>query len=220
MSKQNIAQRITTLMANNGISEAELARQTGIPQTTLHKILSGKTQDPRTSTLLTLANYFEVLTDTLLCESHYCYTGVKDVESAYFVASDRCQLAYRVPLIPWELALKGVDFVDSLSAETWQEWVLIEDNPAGLFALISKAAMAPRFSKGSILIVDSRAKPCHGDVVVAYYPDTNEPTLRDYRCDGPQYHLQSLDNTSCDILSTEVQLFGCIIQVNYRFPRP
>src|SRR5258708_3755131 len=46
------------LMADKGIrSETELARQVNLPQTTIHRILSGETSDPRASTLSIIASF-------------------------------------------------------------------------------------------------------------------------------------------------------------------
>ena len=59
-----------SLIQEHQINEAELSRRTGIPQPTLHKILSGKTTDPRISTLLqTLASYFNITLDNLFSDN-------------------------------------------------------------------------------------------------------------------------------------------------------
>ena len=55
-----VIRNLQELMHAKDISEAELSRQTSIPPATIHKILSGKTSDPRISTLKTLADFFQV----------------------------------------------------------------------------------------------------------------------------------------------------------------
>src|SRR3990167_5290128 len=57
---------LRSLMKNVGLNEAELSRRTDIPQATLHKILAGKTEDPRASTLKTLSDFFGISIDELL----------------------------------------------------------------------------------------------------------------------------------------------------------
>ena len=55
-----LVNNIKRLMMAKGLNEAKLAKRTNIPQPTLHKILSGKTEDPRVSTLKLLAEFFNV----------------------------------------------------------------------------------------------------------------------------------------------------------------
>src|SRR5579863_6988609 len=65
-SVENLTDNLRHLMQLKDISEAALARKTAIPQPTLHKILAGKTNDPRASTLKALADFFEISIDELL----------------------------------------------------------------------------------------------------------------------------------------------------------
>lgn len=61
-----LAKNIRDLMAReNGLSENQLARNTGVPQPTIHRILSSSVRDPRDSTLRPLAEYFGVTVEQL-----------------------------------------------------------------------------------------------------------------------------------------------------------
>jgi transcriptional regulator with XRE-family HTH domain len=65
----NISAGIQTQMDKMGIkSLTSLARRTGINQPTLHKIMSSGTADPRISTLLALAKFFDVSVEELIQE--------------------------------------------------------------------------------------------------------------------------------------------------------
>src|SRR3989344_5576291 len=57
---------LRALMRKTNLNEAKLSRATNIPQATVHKILAGKTGDPRASTLKTLSDFFGVSIDELL----------------------------------------------------------------------------------------------------------------------------------------------------------
>ena len=61
MPNEVLFENLRQLLMSRGISETELARQTNLPQPTIHKIMSGKTLDPRMSTLKSIASYFEVI---------------------------------------------------------------------------------------------------------------------------------------------------------------
>lgn len=52
----------------NGMSESELSRKTKIPKTTINRLLSGQTPDPRISTVAALAKYFNISIEQLIGE--------------------------------------------------------------------------------------------------------------------------------------------------------
>ena len=65
----NIGAGIQLQMDKMGISSlTSLARRTGINQPTLHRIMSGETEDPRLSTMLVLAKFFDVPVEELVQE--------------------------------------------------------------------------------------------------------------------------------------------------------
>ncbi len=73
IKKENvIITNITQLMQLHNISEAELARRTSIPQTTINRLLT-KGLDAKTNTLKPIANLFTNLTDDLHIMRNYLY---------------------------------------------------------------------------------------------------------------------------------------------------
>lgn len=154
------------------IHEAELARQTNIPQPTLHKILTGKTTDPRISTLQILADYFGVTLDTL-----YTKTDLSRHRGAL--------KGKPIPIISWSDCITYRAVIKKLSPANWKSWIITDREPADhFFALQSKSAMEPHFPKGTILIVDTRVTPKDGDLVVMHFENTNECTVRELSIDG------------------------------------
>ena len=62
----NLSPNLRALMArHDDISENKLAQRTGVPQPTIHRILSGKVKDPRDGTLRPLAAFFGVTVEQL-----------------------------------------------------------------------------------------------------------------------------------------------------------
>lgn len=64
MSK--LAQILKLLMAEQGLSESELARRTGIGQPVVHRMASGETDNPKVATLSPVANYFALSISQLI----------------------------------------------------------------------------------------------------------------------------------------------------------
>lgn len=191
-------------MQKYGINEAELSRRTHIPQPTLHKILAGKTEDPRFSTLQQLASFFGLTVDEFV-------SGIQ--------RSNRQKSSSRInsiPIISWRDCLKGSDFISSLSIREWKEWLSIENAPNGAFGIGSTASAEPRFPRGTTLIVDPNQTPKDGDLVIVQYHHADEATLRELSIDGPNKLLLPINsNFSKDTFNKSMKILGVVVE--YRF---
>jgi phage repressor protein C with HTH and peptisase S24 domain len=67
-SMNNVANNLRALMRIEDLSENQLSRNTGVPQPTIHRVLSGRVADPRDGTLRPLAEYFGVTVEQLRTE--------------------------------------------------------------------------------------------------------------------------------------------------------
>ncbi|CAI8846141.1 HTH-type transcriptional regulator PrtR [Pseudomonas serbica] len=65
MQKRNVSTVLRALLDQHGISPTELHRRTGVPQSTLSRILGGKIVDPSDKHISKIADYFAVSTDQL-----------------------------------------------------------------------------------------------------------------------------------------------------------
>lgn len=69
-----LSERLTTLMSEKGLSQAELARMIGVKQPSIFKILSGQTLNPK--------NILEIAT-ALNVDPHWLKTGEGDPDPSY-----------------------------------------------------------------------------------------------------------------------------------------
>ncbi|MCE4552679.1 LexA family transcriptional regulator, partial [Xanthomonas hortorum] len=60
-----LSENLRRLMATESLSENQLSRNTGVPQPTIHRVLSGRVSDPRDGTLRPLAEYFGLSVEDL-----------------------------------------------------------------------------------------------------------------------------------------------------------
>lgn len=56
----NVSKNLAALLEIHDLNPTELADRTKVPQPTIHRILAGDSEDPRTSTLRPLADYFGI----------------------------------------------------------------------------------------------------------------------------------------------------------------
>jgi len=205
-SEDILIENLHLLMHEHRVNEAELARRTSIPQPTLHKILSGKTSDPRISTLQQLANYFQVSLDGL-----YSY----DVLQNKKVKAE----GKSIPVISWSDCAKSSNPTQGLTPNNWDDWVIVDKNSnEHTYALISRACMEPHFPRGTTLIVDPTMKPNDGDLVIVQYPDTQDATLRELSIDGPEQLLLSpYKKTEPEQLNESIRILGTVIQSRFSY---
>lgn len=65
MHKRTIKENLTALMQRSGHTSASLGRETGVDQSIIHRIATGKTKRPQDETVVPLATYFQITPDQL-----------------------------------------------------------------------------------------------------------------------------------------------------------
>ncbi|MEK8215555.1 helix-turn-helix domain-containing protein [Paenibacillus sp. FSL L8-0463] len=65
----SIAERIEAVMKERKVSRYKLAKDTGIPYTTVTQILNGRTKNPQITALQKIADYFDMQLDQLTKET-------------------------------------------------------------------------------------------------------------------------------------------------------
>lgn len=199
-----VATNLRRLMKQQDISEAELSRQTHVPQPTIHKILTGKTADPRASTLVALADFFKISVDELIL-------GVE--------TKRQNMITHSIPIISWSESVDSENFIQTLNTSNWAKWIITEAVAENSFALLSKPSMEPRFPPGTALIIKPNSKPDDGDIVLAHYANTNETTLREISIDGPHTFLARLyGDTAPQPIPADISFKGTLIRSIFSFP--
>ena len=183
-----LAHNILKLMEKSGVSDSHLARSLGLPYNTIKRITSGETTDPKISTLLLIANFFNAGIDSLLGEdAHQDGLGPRKPNM--------------VPILSWQ-DLEKPDAVKEINANNWSNWQPValpneHELDAHSFALESRKSMQPRFPTGTVFIIDPSEEPADGDMVLIKILETKEFTLRELAIDPPIWQLLAInDNLS------------------------
>lgn len=195
---------IRRLMRKEGITEAELSRRTNLPQATVHKILSGKTADPRASTLKTLSDFFGISIDGLLTGNYQLMSLETPVQS--------------IPVISWKDCIDHKTTIQKLTPSNWAQWVVSEFLGNQVYALATKPSMAPRFPIGTVLYIDPSVTPSDGDQVVVFYPGCDEATLRELSSDGPTKLLLPINqNCTATPIDKNISMLGVVIKSSFNY---
>ena len=176
-----------------GLSQAELGKMAGVPQSTIGQIENGRNKS--STKILELANALQTTVEYLVNGVKTKAQGISNISATNFCTN-------RVPVISWVQAGNWLDIehYDSDDMEYVQTVKFIEDG----FALrVHGDSMQPEFADGDIIVIDPHAPQDASCYVVAVHD--NQATLKKLVYDGttpylkplnPQYPMLSWDEST------------------------
>lgn len=188
----------------------DLAHQTGVPQSTLSRILSGETTHPHRSSLEPLATFFQVSLNQLLGRDPI--TSLRRLSNAAHLP--------KVPLLTWEQITPWLEPNPSfVTTETVQVDIPLAE---GSFAvIIDDTAMEPQFPNGTVLIIDSQKVPKDRNFVVATLKDSHKIIFRQLLTDGINRYLRPLNPDFSQFgmitMSDNDKIAGVVIQARKNY---
>lgn len=197
------------LLKRNRLSEAELSRKINVPRATINRLVSGRTPNPRASTLQAIAEYFNVTMDQLLGK-HPLYTNQNEIAT----------VRKSIPIIEWASAHTWENAVAASKPSNHSHWVMIDPSvEQGKFVLqINGEAMWPQFQEKTLLIIDPIKEPKNRDFVIAYIKEKNITVFRQLVHDD-QYQFLKAINTIFPTLQLQRndKIIGVVIQTRNNF---
>lgn len=180
-------------MEKNSIKRStELAKLTGVPQPTIHRMLSGLHGEPRSTTLRPIAEFFGVTVSALMETDMETGAPIPNVSTTGAVYP-------AVPLISWVQAGNWAEIVDNYVPGDG-ELIAARDSKPGKFAFALRVegdSMVSHnhisFPPGTILIVDPSRLPAAGDFVVAKDVETGCATFKRLMQDAGRWFLKPLN---------------------------
>ncbi|HAU1368103.1 TPA: LexA family transcriptional regulator [Legionella pneumophila] len=162
MTLSNNLQQLMRIHGNTSVSE--LARLTGIPQPTIHHILTGSTKNPRKKALEELSRFFSISVEQLIGQEPLPTIIPDGVKKDLQISA--------IPIVDWNVLKKWpaskADIRDN------QEILLNKTIANDSFALIiPDDSMLPRFQQNTLLIFDSGKTPKDRDFVIVHLSKGN-----------------------------------------------
>ena len=176
---------IRRLINQSGKRAIEVAREAGVPQSTLSRILTGKIEEPSDRPVAKLSEYFGVSGDQIRGRE-----PIGAEEGAGKIAQHPTLHESNVAPPP---KMEGyVPVISWVQAGTWTEVCNVDvvseemvPRPPGCsdrtFALRVKGqSMLPKYEPNLVIYVDPEVMPFDGDDVVAVLTDSNEATFKQF----------------------------------------
>lgn len=213
MSEQSISDNLQRLLKLHGdLSISELARETQIPQPTLHHIIEGKTKKPRRQALEALAKFFSISIPQL--------TGIISlVPSIPEAIKDSLKIS-TVPLITWGLAKHWERDKNDLSK--FDEIILERKVDKNAFALqLKDSSMEPLFQDKSILIFDPVKSVNDRDFVLVYLGKADSIVFNRLFVDGDKFYIkQEKKNGNAELIKLNLsndKILAVLIEARIQF---
>jgi len=214
--KLTTSQILKRLMFHRGIRTTELARRVGLKQPTVHRIVEGVSPNPHHSSLLPLAEFFDITPEQLRGEQPLSW-GQYDTWG-----TDEQNLA-TVPVISWEDAMHWPQNKTQPHLSASQESVFMPKpiNEHTFAVVMEDASMSPQFPKGTVLIIDPNREFKDRSYVLVKIKDHDCAVFRQLLLDTNQYYLKplspDLDGVAAEPLEDNMKVCGTLIQAQLNY---
>lgn len=209
-----VGERLKQMLERLEWSENELARRSGVPQPTIHRILTGASKSPRSSNLEKIALAMGVSVTTLAY-------GDEDKGEANVREAPQPIRYQRYPVVSRVQAGKWAEAVvpyapgaeqhyesSDYQAQGKAFWLEVEGD-----SMTAPPGSLPSIPEGTLVLVDTGVEAVPGKLVVAQLDDSNEATFKKLIEDGGQRYLKALNpaypliaiNGNCRIVGVAVE---------------
>jgi transcriptional regulator with XRE-family HTH domain len=194
---QKLGKTLKLLIEKHNLNTLELSKLTGVSQPVIYRIVSGKTFDPKISTLCLLANYFGITVNQLIGDKPFDLNPMNKLDSA--LKKNR--------LLTWEEIVKSLQEIKKINS---------------IFKIrMNDDSMDPLFSKNSLLIFDTTKKPKDNSYVLVHIKGENTLLFRQLLFDSHNKYLKPLNSDSekyrIKCLSRCDKICGVLVQARRNF---
>lgn len=177
------SEKLQQLLSEQGLTGYAVSKGTGLPKSTISRILNGEASNPRSSTLAEIAAFLGITTIEL--------TNGTNLQESYSRKLGKIKKGLRVPLLdsPTEAAyFSAIEGDVPVGSDFLPPTPFSNDNNNELIAIpMNSEALSPRIKIGDIVYFDthitepdSEFKAKNGDVVIAFPDNTGCAVIREF----------------------------------------
>ncbi|MBP9722034.1 MAG: helix-turn-helix transcriptional regulator [Gammaproteobacteria bacterium] len=203
---EKLSSTLKQLLNEANISEAELARRTGIAQPMVNRLATGKNKNPKLETLKPIAKYFSVTFSQLL--------GEEDLPNSD-KRNDSYNQSFQLPVVEWS------NFDNSNYSQMIATTAKVSSKAFAL--LISNNEFEPRFPANSVLTIEPETTFNPNDFILVKNLASNDLMLAQVKqsADNSNLALHNVNNTSTEqevvLDPAQYQVLGVLVQTSYDF---
>ena len=204
---KTLSENLKELLSEVHLSEAELARKTGIGQPVINRLVKGTTKNPNIDTLKPIANFFCVTIGQLI--------GGEPLPKNRIGGTHKAPKTTRitVPLLTWEEACNWQKLRSSYKATSFS-FAEVAVSEAAFALQVRDSSLEPKFSSGTIFIVDPKLTPRNRSFVIISFPKQPIASFKQYLIDGGNIYLKSV-NPDFDLIkvgNSSIKVIGIVVE--------
>jgi transcriptional regulator with XRE-family HTH domain len=187
-----IAENLRRLLFKQDLTPTELARQIGIPQQTIQRIVKNKIKRPHAKTLSAIADFFKIDISELTGDAQNLFLSKEEQ-----VAKPEGLV---IPVYEWP-QLESVYQKKQVEPSS-RIFAMPTYSSEAYGAVMSDSSMSPYFAKDTILIIEPNQQPKDRVFVLVYLHQSKKIIFRQLLSDGENYFLKAL---SADLASFPIR---------------
>lgn len=198
---EKLSDNLNQLMAEIHISSDELARQTGLPASTIKKIRNRFNLNPTLATLMPLAQFFSLTLGQLVGEEPLPIVRLKSSPPKTL------NTLHHIPQLSWAEAILWP------TSDIRPDVMLATEfkHSEHAFALSVEEDGLENLSKGTLLLIDPALTAEHRDFIIVHKEGQQQPTLKQILMDEGQMYLKPLVNGyNITTLTPEHKIIGVV----------
>ena len=192
-SMNQLRQNLIYLMSRQEINPSSLAKVTGLKQPTIHRVLKGDSEDPRTSTLQPIADYFGITVEFLRTVDMEAFH--RSPESYNQAEISRNLLRFRSIPIASTVKSNQEGYLEAIDQTQGDDSIEYQAKDQQTYALrVRGESMRPRVKSGEFIVLEPSIEAVPGDDVLIICRDGRKILGELLYCREDEVTLGSINN--------------------------
>lgn len=208
---------LNSLMEKNGLSMAQLSKNTGLAFTTIKRLCTDPLCNPTLGSVEKIAEFFGIRQTQLMGIEPIDGDGTNGYQPNF-------QTWENVPIISLQQLIKWPNNIDEIRSEKLTPFVKtdFEINEKTFALKAMDETLEPKFSSGTILIFDPNKDYKNKDYVVLLIKGKKLPQVRQILVDGPDVYIKTINpefssNQPVKLEKNSFAILGVLIQAKSNY---
>lgn len=214
-NKHGLKDILSSLMEECDIDDAQLARETGVPASTISRMRINSNANPTASTLRPISKFFSISISQLLGDEPMPKDRLPGTHNPTYYTSAR------MPVIEWDWIMNWIETHGENIKEKLQTWISTEKEvgPNAFALIIPTDSFGFAFRKGSTIIIEPSQYPIDGDLILVKAENEKNILLKQFLLDGSETYMRSVNPEIKSIIPlTEThRIIGVIIETRFSY---
>lgn len=214
-NKHELKDILSSLMEECDIDDAKLARETGVPASTISRMRLNSNANPTASTLRPISKFFSISISQLLGDEPLPKDRLPGTHNPTLYTSAR------MPVIEWEWIMSWINNHRENIKEQLQTWISTEKEvgPDAFALIIPTDSFGLAFRKGSTIIIDPSQTPADGDLILVENNNEASIVLKQFLLDGSEMYMRSVNPEIKSVvpLKETHNIVGVVIETRFSF---